>query len=136
MNDAPKPGPQRDTLLNLKAMLPSLFRGLKDGSIGKRVQQAKLIRQPRKFCTVCGKAWDHTFVKLGEETTTKPENCSKCDARLKDGETALVCVGHDVYFSRMPERFSDMWGEVITVAPHVMEMIKREYKTQMEKKSK
>ena len=134
MKDEPQPGPQRNTLLNLKAMLPSLFRGLKDGSIGKRVQKAQLIRQPRKFCVICGKAWDHVFVKLGEETDTKTEHCGKCAARLQAGETAFVCQDHFV-FAIMPDRFSDMRGEVVPVSLHVMDQLQAQYKVEVQTKT-
>lgn len=134
----PNTGPDRKTLLNLKAMLPSLFRGLADGSIGKRrkaAREALMVARPRRFCTICGKMWDRTFVKPDADTEIKPEQCAICEAKLKVGMIAFVC--RDKFaFAESAGSLSDFRGQIVHVKPHVMEQIEAHFAGSVKTKEK
>ena len=60
--DSPQiPGPSRQTLKNLRGMLPSFIKGMEQKrTIGKG--KAGMLARPHKCCKVCGLLWDRKFV--------------------------------------------------------------------------
>jgi hypothetical protein len=125
ISDRPEsPGPSRDTLLNLKAMLPSMIKGLaKKKIVGKGVPCQ--IKRPRKVCTVCGLLYDHTMAKPTDDLEIKPAPCHSCQEALDAGQIALVC-GDEYAFATDP-KLADWKGTIVRISPYVMEAVKKEF---------
>jgi len=120
---SPESGPSRETLLSLKAMLPSFIKGMaKKRTIGRGAPT--LTRRPKKVCKVCGLLWDYKLLKVSEETNIESVNCEVCQKQLDDGCAALVC-GEKYAFIKS-NSLQDWAGTIQRVSPNVMDAIEKE----------
>jgi len=120
----PNLGPSRETLLNLKAMMPSFIKGMaKKKVLGKGIVSA--VRRPRKVCPVCGLLFDHAMIKPTEDVKIETQPCKTCDTALKDGYCALVCG--DKYALLKSAELEDWAGKIKQVSPHVIESLEKQY---------
>lgn len=125
MSDAPQlPGPDRKTLLSLRAMLPSYIDGLAKRRIGGKGKPA-LVRKPRKVCKVCCVAFDHAMLRASDDTAIEGDLCERCKAHLDNGGFAIV-AGGDYALLKSPE-FTDWAGQIHKVSPAVMEQVKTRF---------
>ena len=123
MSDQPLPGPSRETLLNLKAMLPSFIQGLSEKKVvGKGLPVSK---RPRKACVICGTLYDHAFVKASEETSMGTGRCPKCQGLLDCGYAAIVCG--DMFAFLKHKELADWGGTIKQVSPQVMTAIQERF---------
>lgn len=128
MSETPNTGPSRDTLRALKAFLPSLKKGIKDGSLTGKGKVSK----PRKMCKVCGKLWDFMRVPTGSNTLVAGDFCAKCDSMLKEGLLALVYADKFAFIVPPPE-LEDLRGTIVHVSLEVFRDIERKFKAQEQK---
>jgi hypothetical protein len=132
MTDEPLPGPKRETLLNLKAMLPSFIEGMaKKRAVGRGVPAQ--VRRPKKVCKVCGLLFDHVMMKLTDETNIESSLCNPCQKQLDEGWTALVCA--EKYAIVRAKALSDWAGQIKRVSPNVMEALEKQFGVQTKAKS-
>lgn len=132
MNDD-APGPSRETLLNLRAMLPSFIKGLRDRKI---VGKGKPILTPRptKCCGICGSMHAEKMMRRDVEIQIVPEHCPRCLELLASHHTAFVCGDKFVFRETAPD-LKDFDGQVIRVGPHVMDELEKRFSVQQRRKN-
>jgi len=119
----PNTGPSHETLKALAGMLPSLKKGLMDGSIRGKGK----VSRPTAMCKVCGKLWD--FVRStvdSQPPMVRGENCDACTARLKAGMVA-ICNGSKYAFVESKGALADERGNVIQVSDATWRALEKQF---------
>lgn len=132
MSDQPNNGPSSATLRFLRGFLPSLKKGLRDGTLRGKGKPG-MVRKPRKMCKVCGLLWDYISMRADAQSKVMGEFCLECDARLKEGMIALTWA--DKYaFVTSSAALNDYRGSIVHVSDHVWKAIEVNYKEQIKTK--
>jgi predicted nucleic acid-binding Zn ribbon protein len=119
MDDSTAPSPE--FLRQLRANLPSMA---KDVVSGKRRGIPVPPTVPRKVCRICEKGFDLAAEKIDGPIVT--DACPDCDARLKEGFTAIKTSGRYAFVKSA--RLDP--GTVLHVSKNVMDKIAEHFEAE------
>lgn len=89
---------------------------------GQKFAGGKVVNVPDKYCPICAAV----FGSAPPEQPLKPVVCGLCSAKLKAGETALVCGNRYAFITSAS--LADMAGKIMNIGPKAMDAVEREYK--------
>jgi len=127
MSEQPS-GPSKETLRNLRGMLPSFVKGMKEKVVtGRGKETIPIVRRPHKCCKVCAGTFDFKMVKVSDDTKLTPSICASCQGHLDAKEIAFVCGDKYAFVLPTNNRFYDMEGQIVSISPHVMAEIGKKF---------
>jgi hypothetical protein len=127
-------GPSKDTLRLLKDFLPSLKKGLKDGTLRGKGKPG-MIRRPRKLCRVCGQLWDYINMPAGSNSKVTGELCVVCEPKLKSGMIAITYSDKFAFVESSSGDLADFKGTILHVSEPVWAEIEKQFKEKVNTKA-
>lgn len=121
-------GPNPEFFKNLKEQIPAMKEALEKKRT-LRGQPAVKDMVPKKICRVCGKGFEWTTI---QGPLPEVALCKRCENRLKQGETALICDNRFA-FVKSPS-LADKAGEIMEVSPEVMDQIQKHHLAELVEK--